>query len=144
MNRRGLLRGLGAAALFLPTAPAIVRAESLMKLSPPRLLTLEEYSRRILQPLTQLDVLYGYLWVHPQWNEFFPSVSTYQSPAHGAPMPTVGQAPDPDRYDRIERRRLLDKRDELQRGERPARQEVLPTTPGGWAARAIQRTERSQ
>lgn len=57
-SRRGFLRGLGAAAGLALAAPAIVKAESLMRV---RGLVLEP---RII---SRLDVLYGYTYVRPEW-----------------------------------------------------------------------------
>lgn len=49
-TRRSLLTGLGASLI---AAPAIVRAESLMPVHGPKLITYGEYLRRVLKPATE-------------------------------------------------------------------------------------------
>ena len=72
-TRRGFIRSLG----FLFAAPAIVRVSSLMpvRVIPPLgLITLDEYSRRVLAPAMNRvaeavahDLIYGYQFARPAW-----------------------------------------------------------------------------
>ena len=65
-TRRGFIRGVG----LLLAAPAIVRVASLM---PVRALPSEPVMRMLTQynvnsqMIERLDVLYGYMWVRPEW-----------------------------------------------------------------------------
>ncbi len=75
LSRRGLL-GVFASAL---AAPAIVKVESLMRLSPTEIIRapaismrmIEEYAVGNDQLVSRLDVLYGYLHIKPEW-EYLP------------------------------------------------------------------------
>lgn len=69
MNRRSLITGL----ISLVAAPAIVRATNIMPVK-----VIETISMRLIseyQPIichfAQVDVLYGYLNIEPQWLEYF-------------------------------------------------------------------------
>lgn len=71
LSRRGLLGALAAAF----AAPAIVKVGSLMKLAPTKVLRPDGISMRMISNynladdvrIKQLDVLYGYMHVRPEW-----------------------------------------------------------------------------
>lgn len=70
LSRRSFFTGLAT----LITAPAIVRAESLMKLAPteiikPSLRFIETYNP-VDQTIRRLDVLYGYTQVRSEWSVY--------------------------------------------------------------------------
>lgn len=72
LSRRSFFTGLAT----LIAAPAIVRAESLMKLAPTKIAKLSmrelvEYSIHD-QAVTRLDVLYGSMHVRPEWSAIVP------------------------------------------------------------------------
>lgn len=70
-SRRAFLGGLAA----LVAAPAIVRVGSLMQLPKPEIIRAPAISMRMLDEYaigednltTRLDVLYGKMYVHPEW-----------------------------------------------------------------------------
>lgn len=68
LSRRGFLGGL----LAVVSAPAIVRAESLMKLAPTEIIrpTMEDY----VFVETRMNVPYGAIHIRPKWTEFVPGV----------------------------------------------------------------------
>jgi len=72
LNRRGLITGL----ISLCAAPAIVRAESLMKLAPIKHLKYDNISMREITEyvvtdvrIGTLDVLYGFSFPRPEWTK---------------------------------------------------------------------------
>lgn len=72
LSRRSFFTGLAT----LIATPAIVRAESLMKLAPTRIIfkpsTLVITDYPLDMDVTRLDVLYGYMRVRPEWTAIVP------------------------------------------------------------------------
>lgn len=74
LSRRSFFTGLAT----LIAAPAIVRAESLMKLAPTRIIsptTLIITDYPINMDVTRLDVLYGSMRVRPEWTALIPDIT---------------------------------------------------------------------
>lgn len=68
LSRRSFLTGLAT----LIAAPAIVRAESLMKLAPTEIIRATVEDHVFISSETRMDVLYGSMHVRPEWTAIVP------------------------------------------------------------------------
>jgi hypothetical protein len=75
MDRRSFLRGVG----LVIASPAIVRAASLMPVRAPAVLTLSEWSSRVLTPEM---ILREAIETFVQTNRYFQSIIASEAPCH--------------------------------------------------------------